>query len=131
MKAATSILLFLGAALLCRTAIAQGPITLASVAHVGYSYPVLQEANGLQAASPTPNRPAPLTHNGKVMRGVGIALLGLGAGVITIDAILTNCSGIGCGGHTGRSAAGFVGGGGIAATGVTLIVLGNRRRTER
>lgn len=132
MRAIGSLILIVGALFLCRPATAQTSIPLPSLTHLTYSYSALADTSGLSGqaatASPQPNHPGPLTHKGKMMRGAGIALVGVGATVIAFDALFTNCSGIGCGGHPGRSAAGFIGGGGIAAAGVTLIVLGNHRR---
>lgn len=66
-------------------------------------------------------------NRGKAERVTGGVLLGAGVAVITATLVVVDAV-HGSAGHDGRVWAGIGGGAGMSGAGVTLIVLGNRKR---
>ena len=130
MKLVTIVFLMLGLLLGSKPAIAQNPLPLSAyerAAGASSSVPPMPAATNDSTAATTQS--GNMTSGGKTMRGVGIALVIIGAGAVITTAAIT--APLGYAGHPGRVAAGCAGGGAVATVGVTLIILGRHKHTAK
>lgn len=133
MKLVTVSILILGMVCNCPIAMAQGPIPFRAMMQNAGAQPVappMPNAKNDTTASITQSaHSAHTTNGGKAMMVGGVVLLAVGATAVTLDAI--SGATFGTKGAEGRTVAGYVGGFAAAGTGITLIVLGNRRRSTK
>lgn len=127
MKLVAVALLFPGMMCNSMLAMGQGPVPFSAYMQAAGAQPGVSPAPGAKDQfTPVSNHPAHPTHmtsGGKAMVGGGVAMLAMG-GTVIVGTALWN------GAHsTTKGDAGFATGGGLAAGGITLIVLGKHRRT--
>lgn len=110
----------------CTLAKGEGPVPFKAL---------MQQAGAQPAIPPEPDAKdssiqsaqSKQAHHGKAERVAGGVLLGTGVAVITATLVVVGAV-HGSAGHDGRVWAGVGGGAGMTGAGVTLIVLGNRKR---
>lgn len=133
MKLVTVLILILGIFFTSTFAVAQDPIPIHAMMQNAGANPVtppaLQAGNDTAASLTQPAHPAHRTNGGKAMIVGGVVLLAAGAAVVTIDALSANT--LGTKGAEGATAAAFVAGFAASGVGITLIVLGNRKRSAK
>ena len=118
--------------LLCNPmlAMAQGPIPFSAYMQAAGAQPSAPRAPDAKNQFTPVSNPQAHTHmtsGGKVMTGAGIGLLAVGGVLIAGTALLN--SGNNFFGNATEKAAGYGGGAGLCAGGVTLIILGHHRRS--
>jgi hypothetical protein len=131
MKIAAVLLLVLGILSTSMLAVAEGPIpfsALAKSAGVQPSIPPMPDAQSSSTATAVlPPQSRPMTHSGKVLVGVGIGVVAVGAALIGIGA--STKSSVIAGSQI--RAVGFGAGAGFAGIGLTLIVIGTNKRVKK
>lgn len=105
---------------------AEGPVPFKALMQEAGAQPAVSPRQDAKD-SPVQSTQSKQTNRGKAERVTGGILLGTGVAVITTTLVLVGAA-HGSAGHDGRVWAGVGGGAGISGVGVTLIVLGNRKR---
>jgi hypothetical protein len=126
MKLVAVALLALG--MLCNStlAMAEGPLPFRALMQTAGAEPAMPSKPDAKDSS-IQNTTSKHANGGKAERVTGGVLLGTGVAVITTTLVLVSAGGDA--GHSGRVWAGIGGGAGMTGAGVTLIVLGNHRRS--
>jgi hypothetical protein len=126
MKLVAVALSILGMLLSSTSAMAEGPVpfsALMQTAGAQPDVPPMTDAAGKATPLSTPQAAPPhMTSGGKVMVGAGIGMVAIGGLVVMMTGLMHDWA------SPSRQTALYVGGGGMAAGGVTLIVFGKHRR---
>jgi hypothetical protein len=111
------------------SAMAEGPVPFRAIMQTAGAQPSVSPLTNDQdkstALSSKPVHRPRMTSGGRIMTGAGIAMLASGALVIAGTAVVQDWA------SPSKKAGLFVGGGGLAATGTVLIVLGSHRRSAQ
>lgn len=123
-------LAFLAAGILCNStwSVAQSPVPFKALMQQAGAQPAIPSKPDPNGTSFQPTTPKPADH-GKAERVTGAVLLGAGAATITATLVVVGAL-HGSAGHPGRVWAGVGGGSGMAGVGITLIVLGNHKKSS-